>query len=377
MRKFALKRLTASDLTFFVWHFRNRNAGNQKAINLNADVFVGKLFPSLPEVVMANGGRIPIDLYVYGPGLASELNLQRKIIKVGSYKNWRLDGEFIYDPETDAERFHALAPDDIVLFEFVGDVVPNSMKAFFLSQATKEDLAAYSAFSGYLGHESMCTISYAEIEALIKKAKPNETHSLYELLLEADLEDAAEGGAEGITRLYSRRTGRRLSRTELAEALRRVEEIGQLGEELVNAHFEREKMEGRIASFGWESIDNAVAPFDFWCEQAGLRTLVDVKATSGEFERNIHVSLPELRLMRDSKEQYFIYRIYEIVGNTAKLRRSAPTRELASSVLKVLERLPQGIAADGISFSPGILQFEPATDVTLSAIAAGITKSSQ
>jgi hypothetical protein len=375
MRKFALKRLTASDLTFFVWHFRNRNAGNQKAINLNADVFVGKLFPSLPEVVMANSGRIPIDLYVYGPGLATELNLQRKIIKVGSYKNWRLDGEFIYDPETDAERFHALAPDDIVLLEFVGDIVPNAMKAFFVSQAIKDDVAAFHAFSGYLGNNSMSTISYAEIEALIKKAKPTETHSLYELLLEADLEDAAEGGAEGITRL-SRRTGRRLSRSELASALRRVEEIGQLGEELVNAHFEREKIEGRITNFGWEAIDNAVAPFDFWCEQAGFRTFVDVKATSGEFERNIHVSLPELRHMRDSKEQYFIYRIYEIVDNTAKLRRSAPTRELASSVLKALEALPQGVTADGVSFSPRILQFEPATDVTLSAIAAGITKSS-
>jgi Domain of unknown function (DUF3883) len=376
MRKFALKRLTASDLTFFVWHFRNRNAGNQKAINLNADVFVGKLFPSLPEVVAANSGRIPIDLYVYGPGLASELNLQRKIIKVGSYKNWRLDGEFIHDPETDAERFHALAPDDIVLLEFVGDIVPNSMKAFFLSQATKDDLAAYRAFSEYLGNNSMSVISYAEIEALIKKANPSDTHSLYELLLEADLEDAAEGGAEGITRLYSRRPGRRLSKIELTLALRRVEEIGQLGEELVNAYFEREKIEGRITDFSWESMDNAVAPFDFWCQRAGLRTLVDVKTTSGEFERNIHVSLPELKLMRDSREEYFIYRVYEIVGNTAKLRRSGPTRQLASSILSVLEGLPQGISADGISFSPAILQFEPATDITLSSIAAVTMKPS-
>jgi hypothetical protein len=342
---------------------------------LNADIFVGKLFPSLPEVVTANGGRIPIDLYVYGPGLAAELNLQRKIIKVGSYKNWRLDGEFIYDPEVNPERFHSLVPDDIVLLEFTGEIVPNSMKAFFLSQATKEDFGAYQVFSDYLGADSMRTISYAEIEAYIKEANPPETHSLYELLLEADIEDAAEGGAEGITRLYSRRAGRRLSRIELASALRRVEEIGQLGEELVNAHFERERTEGKISSFGWESIDNAVAPFDFWCEQAGLRMLIDVKATSGEFERNIHVSLPELRLMRDSAEQYVIYRIYEIVGNTAKLRKSEPVRNLASSVLKGLEALPKGVTSDGVSFSPEILQFGAETDVTLSLIAVGTTES--
>lgn len=36
--KIAVKKLTASDLTFFEWHFKNRNAGNQKAINLNRNV---------------------------------------------------------------------------------------------------------------------------------------------------------------------------------------------------------------------------------------------------------------------------------------------------------------------------------------------------
>ena len=40
LKKLALKRLTASDLTFFEWHYRSRNAGNQKAINLNTDVFI-------------------------------------------------------------------------------------------------------------------------------------------------------------------------------------------------------------------------------------------------------------------------------------------------------------------------------------------------
>ncbi len=72
MRKFALKRLTASDLTFFVWHFKNRNAGNQKAINLNADVFVGKLFPSLPEVALAQSGEFR-SIFIY-MGLAWQVN---------------------------------------------------------------------------------------------------------------------------------------------------------------------------------------------------------------------------------------------------------------------------------------------------------------
>ena len=45
INKLALKRLTASDLTLFEWHFNYRNAGNQKAINLNADVFKDQLYP--------------------------------------------------------------------------------------------------------------------------------------------------------------------------------------------------------------------------------------------------------------------------------------------------------------------------------------------
>lgn len=370
MRKFALKRLTASDLTFFVWHFRNRNAGNQKAINLNADVFVGELFPSLPEIATPRSGRMPIDLYIYGPGMAAELNLQRKIIKFGSYKNWRLDGEFIYDPEANEDRFHVLEPDDIVLFEFLGDIVPNAMKAFFLSRGVRDDRSIHDVFGRYLGAKSMSTISYAEIEALIKKARPAEAHPIYELLLEADLEDAAEGGAEGIKRLSGRRRGRALSKIELTTAIRRVEEVGQLGEELVNAHFEQEKSSGRISDYAWVSLENAISPFDFWCEQEATRTLIDVKATSGEFERNVHVSLAELEVMRESRETYAIYRVYEIIGNTAKLRISTATRPLAAEVLKVLERLGRGISVDGISFSPTILDFGRAIEITLSTSAA-------
>jgi hypothetical protein len=67
-RRIAVKRLTASDLTLFEWQFRNRNAGNQKSINLNSDVFIKDLFPSLPDAASETNGRVPLDLYIYGPG---------------------------------------------------------------------------------------------------------------------------------------------------------------------------------------------------------------------------------------------------------------------------------------------------------------------
>lgn len=38
--RFAIKRLSRSDLTFFEYQFRRQQAGNQKSINLNRNVFV-------------------------------------------------------------------------------------------------------------------------------------------------------------------------------------------------------------------------------------------------------------------------------------------------------------------------------------------------
>lgn len=356
-RKFALKRLTASDLTFFEWHFRNRNAGNQKAINLNADVFVDQLYPGLPSLVLAKSGRIPIDLYLYGPGLEPELNLQRKIIKFGSYKNWRLDGEFIYDPAANPNRFHVLQPNDLVLIEFIGDLEPQTIKSFFISQATSDDAALYRTMNDRLGQKGMIALDYSEIETLIKQAGPDERHPIFELLLESDLEDAAKEGPVGLTRLYKRRSGRRLSKNELTQAIRRVEELGQLGEEFINAYFEKLKSGSRVTNFQWESQDNAVSPYDFWYEKDGSKSLLDVKATSGDFERNIHVSLPELLTMRDSLEPYYVYRVYEVEEGTAKLRISKEMRSVADSILKVLLGLPAGVSSDGVSIAPSSLAF--------------------
>jgi hypothetical protein len=82
---------------------------------------------------------------------------------------------------------------------------------------------------------------------------------------------------------------------------------------------------------------------------------LDVKATSGGFERNVHISLPELLAMRDFKEPYFIYRLYEVGEGTAKLRISQEMRTIAEAILKVLLGLPAGVSSDGVSLSPSML----------------------
>jgi hypothetical protein len=117
------------------------------------------------------------------------------------------------------------------------------------------------------------------------------------------------------------------------------------------------KTEGQIVSFQWESQDNAVAPYDFWYEKGHRKSLLDVKATSGGFERNIHISVPELLTMRDSGEPYYIYRLYEVGERTAKLRISKDVKGMAEAVLKVLDGLPKGVNSDGVSLSPAILDW--------------------
>ena len=141
--KLGLKRLTASDLTFFEWHFRHRNAGNQKAINLNADVFRDQLYPSVDVIARDRQNKLGVDLWIAGPGAAKPVNLQRKIIKGPTYKNWRLDGEFIYNPADEPDRFNILVPGDIALFGFEGELAPNTVTLVLVANTAEQDKSIF------------------------------------------------------------------------------------------------------------------------------------------------------------------------------------------------------------------------------------------
>lgn len=92
---------------------------SKKAINMDSRIFVGELYPSLPEEVEAlPNRRVPLDMYIYGPGLQSAHNLQRKILK--QEKNWRLNGELVHGPEDSPDRYAELQPGDFAVFEFSG-----------------------------------------------------------------------------------------------------------------------------------------------------------------------------------------------------------------------------------------------------------------
>ena len=236
-RSFALKRLTASDLTLFKWHFENRNAGNQKAINLNADVFADVLFPSIEVASRGMGGRLPLDLWLFGPGAAGPINLQRKIIKGGAYKNWRLNGEFILNPDEQPDRFNVLEPNDFALITFEGDVMLTAASILLVAQKHDEDQALFAALSVMTsGAPSMIALAEEALRTLAVKAGISPTHPLYALALSEDLKDAALGSAPATERVM--RVARMVSIT--ASDMRRAREVaednGRLGEELVDVY---------------------------------------------------------------------------------------------------------------------------------------------
>lgn len=356
-QKLALKQLTASDLTFFKWHLENHPAGKQKAINLNADVFINKLYPNVPILIEEKQGTFPLDLYIYGPGLAGEYNLQRKIQKRGSYKNYRLNGEFISDPEEDSNRFHPLQSGDFVIFDFVGDIEPVSARAVFVAQSLKADSDLHLALDKFIGSKSMVALSSGELEQIISGLGLPDEHPANLLMLEASLEDAALGGIEGIRTLRTGPYKGKISRLNLEQAKKNAQRTGRLGEEYVFNYLEQKQAEGLIEDFIWEADDNAIAPYDFQItELDGSKTFVDVKSTKGNFYNIIHISFNELLQMSEN-DRYDLYRVFGLDDESVQLRIAEQINEFSRDIVKILEQLPGKVRSDGISLPPTELDF--------------------
>src|SRR2546423_2477003 len=369
-RKLAIKRLTASDLTFFEWQFKNNNAGNQKAINLNSDVFVEQLYPGLRDFDRSVARRLPVDVFIYGPGLEGELNIQRKIVKSTGSKNWRLNGEFVYNPDEGRLRFNSLEPNDFAVFDFSEGVSPESVKIIFIAGAIPEDKRLHTLFDQFLGGNKMIAISPPELETVVSNANLVKEHPIYRLTLDADtldseVEDIALGGSQAREKLI-KRSHRNWSHDDIQRAKETADRVGMLGEQFVNDYLFKLEKEGKIHSFEWVSINNVISPYDFWVSNDGTtRTLIDVKSTEGDFERMLHVSLSELQQMSSGPEMYNIYRVFGIKDSTAQLSIAVNVGSFAKNVLTVLKDLPSGVSLDSVSFAPSVLSFETAITIEL------------
>jgi transcriptional regulator with XRE-family HTH domain len=325
-RKLVLKRLSASDLTLFEHHYRNTPGAKQKALNLDAAVFVQSLYPGLSETIDLARHRIPLNLSIYGPGGAGLHNLQRKILK--QQKNWRLNGELIYDPPEEVERYAPLKKGDYAILEFSGDTEPDAASLYLIAGALPADVKIYqaiedkyaNAFSSRKGMEALDADDFTHAFSNIGIA---ENHPFLDLIDQDILEDAAVGGFEGIRKLKKRRQTRGVSQEELNKAKRSAELVGRLGEEILNGWLETEKQANRIRDYRWISAENAIAPYDFeLIENSGLIRNIDAKSTAGDFKNPIHISIGELYEMTDGKTPYDLYRLYMVTETSARLSDS-------------------------------------------------------
>lgn len=278
------------------------------------------------------------------------------MIKDTSYKNWRLDGEMIANPIGEESRFNSLAKGDLAVIEFTGGNFPVSARMVLLAVNSPRDAAVHQALAPLV--TSMAAVTVADLANALQLVQVPDDHPIHHLLVDAALEDAVLGGANGIERLFRRRQARRVSRSELAQARQRAGDIGYQGETFVQAHLEQAVDSGDLAAFLWVADQNAVAPYDFeLTANNGQTSRIDVKATTGGFERTLHISLAELHLMNEEGTPYRLYRLYDMDETGGTLRVSEPMAAFAKVLIDSLAGLPAGISPDGFSLDPSLLAF--------------------
>ena len=363
MNKLALKRLTASDLTFFNSHFQKGQGSNQKAINLNADVFVRQFFPGINS--LANK-KIIVELQITGPNAEDAHSLVRKIIRGEGYKNWRLDGEVVHNPNETPQRFDQLKPGDIALVGFEGELKPSVVLLLLVGERFEKDEHLFSVLNDELGERRMKVVEGAVLRDLCEDhGNIPETHPVWKTTSDEDLLEASVGQAPAIDRLLSRRHNLTWSPDILRARRTAAEKIGELGEELVDHYLRQRREAGEITQYRWVSSVNAIAPFDFEVQYDDSWEKLDVKATPYDFAREYHVSLGELKEIATYDGVYRIARVYGASNDGGKMRFSVPIGEFGRRILESFSNLPEGVTPDSVSIVPDEQMFTEEIDLMM------------
>ncbi len=361
--KIALKRLTKSDLTIFEWQFRNRNAGNQKSVNLNANVFVDQLYPLAEDHVPTEGS--PVSATIYGPGVSNGVRISSTITPKSeetNQKNWRLGGPLIHDPDDAPGRFHVLEAGDLIIMRFTGEPVPTEVDLIFVAHGHPDDAPLHAALDEFIpgGKKTMVQLGAGDLEIVATSISMPAGHPFPYAVLEggeADIEDASFGSATGVRR--ATRGGRKnISASELEKARTNAQRIGRDGEVLVNAHLATLVDDGTLSEAIWVADENAAAPLDFHVTApSGDGTRIDAKSTTGPFQRKFHISAAEVAEAAAATGPYVIYRVFEINEDGAMLRVSEDIYPAAVRLIKSLDGLPEGFQPDSFSVDPASLEW--------------------
>ncbi len=230
--------------------------------------------------------------------------------------------------------------------------------------AESEDKSLHTVLTSFLGERKMAALESSELAQLIAQAVVPTGHPINGLAMQEDLEDAALGGAQGIEKLQSAPSSRRISPDDLKQARENADRTGREGEEYIFFYLSQLKQRNEIRDFEWASSVNAIAPYDFKViNNDGSQVLIDVKTTRGKFDNPIHISLNELRQMNYASGRYDLYRVFEVEDGSAQLRVAENLGGLAREILSILSNLPSGILPDSVSLDPKVLLFGKNTEL--------------
>lgn len=318
----------------------------------------------------ATNNEIALALTIYGPDAKQAHKLARKIIKTASYKNWRLNGEFVPGPPDDPARYDRIQPGDLAIMSFTGESAPRTLDLILVSRLSPTDAALHISLERLFGDSgrSMIVVTPAQITEAADAASVEDSHPVYIVAADADmeaaLEDAALGGHEGTSKLLRNKRNRFISAQDLAAAKARAGAIGMDGEGLIDTLLAAQMMAGKLAHYRWVASENAISPYDFETfTPSGERTLIDVKTTSGPFDNMIHISISEIIQAADTVP-YHIYRVFELNENGGWLRVSDAINSLARHLKALHENhMPQGIRVDGFSIATSALTWCESTYV--------------
>lgn len=362
-RKLAIKKLKASDLSFFSAYLEENPTAKQKAFNLSAEVIEAQLYPDLSAVIAGMPDqRSPVGLTFVGPGKAPPYFQMRKVLK--QQKNWRLNGEVVKAPADDPTRFDDLKPGDIAVMEFSGAGAPNDVKVLLLSAENADDAKLHSALDAIFS-QTMAVVTEEQIERVIQTAEPAPDHPIRDWLDRDLLEEIGRGSGEAEQQLARRRQGRGLTRSELQRAKTNAEWVGRLGEELLDFHFGGEHDTHDHSTHVWTADVNAVSPYDFELTlRDGSKLHADAKSTAGPFSNPIHLSLAEIQHALTSGVPYRICRLYNVIDTEAKLRIADDVAARLRPLQTALSALPAGVKIDSLSFNPDYFAFDT-TEITI------------
>jgi len=352
----AIKKLTNSDLSFFKVHLK---LSKQKAINLNSNIFVDLFFPNLS----GSFETVQLQLAIAGPGGKPPYGLSRKILRSPGAKNWRLNGEFIHDPDEDMQRFSRLLAGDYAILAFEGHDRPAALT--FILIGSLEDKQLHSAIStrfSFGDRDTMVAISDADILTLRQQSDEGypDSHPLDILQTPDTIEDALFNSAAVSKHKTSTGRSAALTQEQLQRQLLSAQDTGQIGEEL----FQTWLMASRHGEddFEWVSLTHARSAYDFevrnpkWLEEQTLM-FIDVKTTKGPFERVFHMSLSELKWAAEHPT-YRIARISEIENDSPKIKLLTGISDFAREVFQAIENLPEGVTVDSLSIKPNRFSIE-------------------